>query len=204
MASSYGEDASKDALRSGYQALQVRMSPSHRARVDRDVLLHARVLKAIRTASVLLAYYPCREEIDDLPLVREALAAGRKVALPRRVAGDASYEFRLVTSLKGLLPGALGAWEPDPGTCPLVGPDLMDASVCLVPGLVFDAWGFRIGYGAGYYDNFLKGYRGLRVGLVRALQVSGNPLPVDDHDEPVDVLVSDASVWQCRKRGEQA
>ncbi len=199
MASSYGEDASKGALRNGYSALQLRMSPSHRSRVDRDVLLHAKVLKEIRTAPLLLAYFPSREEIDDRPLIREALNAGRKVALPRHIDGDVSLEYRLVESLDGLLPGACGADEPDPRTCPVVGEDQMADAVCLVPGLVFDARGYRIGYGAGYYDNFLKTFHGLKIGLVRALQVSGNPLPIDEHDEPVDLLVSDSAVWQCRR-----
>ncbi|SDC37696.1 5-formyltetrahydrofolate cyclo-ligase, partial [Parafannyhessea umbonata] len=72
-------------------------------------------------------------------------------------------------------------------------------SVCLVPGLVFDAEGHRIGYGAGYYDNFLAGYAGTKVGLARGIQISSNPLPHDDHDVAVDVIVSDGAIWRCRR-----
>jgi 5-formyltetrahydrofolate cyclo-ligase len=31
------------------------------------------------------------------------------------------------------------------------------------------------------------------------MQISGNPLPHDDHDVPVDVIVSDGAVWRARR-----
>ena len=43
-------------------------------------------------------------------------------------------------------------------------------------------------------------YPGLKVGLVRTLRISSNPLPHDDHDVPMDVLVSDGSVWMCNRK----
>ena len=56
-----------------------------------------------------------------------------------------------------------------------------------------------MGYGAGYYDEFLAFYPGDKVGIVRSVQVSSNSLPHDDHDIPVDVLVTEGSIWQCRR-----
>jgi 5-formyltetrahydrofolate cyclo-ligase len=72
-------------------------------------------------------------------------------------------------------------------------------SLCLVPGLCFDAEGYRVAYAAGYIDNFLASYAGLKVSLARTVQISSNPLPHDDHDVPVDVLISDGAIWQCRR-----
>ena len=56
-----------------------------------------------------------------------------------------------------------------------------------------------MGYGAGYYDEFLPYYPGDKVGLIRSVQVSSNPLPREEHDIPVDVLVTEGSIWYCRK-----
>ena len=64
MASSYGEDASKSALRDGYLAVQHGMTPSHKRRVDADILRHLSSFKAYRSAPLILAYYPCRGEIE--------------------------------------------------------------------------------------------------------------------------------------------
>mgnify|MGYP001680655501 FL=1 len=200
VASSYGEDASKSALRDGYLAVQHGMTPSHKRRVDADILRHLSSFKAYRSAPLILAYYPCRGEIDVMPVIKRTLADGRRVALPRHVGGESSLEFRVISTLDGLVAGACGALEPPAWLGePVVDVGELRDAVCLVPGLVFDARGYRIGYGAGYYDNFLVGFGGLKLGLVRALQISGNPLPIDGHDIAVDVLVSESAIWRCHR-----
>ncbi len=62
----------------------------------------------------------------------------------------------------------------------------------LVPGLAFDAHRNRIGYGRGYYDRFLAQVAAPRIGLIPdALLVEA--VPVDDHDVPVDLVVTDTT-----------
>ena len=112
MASSYGEDASKSALRDGYLAVQHGMTPSHKRRVDADILRHLSSFQAYRSAPLVLAYYPCRGEIDVMPIIKRTLADGRRVALPRHVGGESSLEFRVISTLDGLVAGACGVLEP--------------------------------------------------------------------------------------------
>ena len=107
--------------------------------------------------------------------------------------------FYEVESLDGLSMGSRGVLEPDPSLCEKIDQSDFEGSLCLVPGLVYDSQGYRVGYGAGYYDEFLADYPGTKVGLARSMQVSGNPLPHDDHDVPVDLIVSDGSVWVCSR-----
>jgi 5-formyltetrahydrofolate cyclo-ligase len=202
MASSYGEDASKSALRESYLRASKGLTPRYRKRVDREVRLHLRTLPEYLRADWLLAYVPFEDEFPTRDIVTRALADGKRVALPRCEQGvrGSRLSFYGVDSLEGLVAGTRGVLEPVPaeGELPL-GPDELGRSICLVPGLVFDAEGYRIGYGAGYYDDFLAGYPGLKVGLARTMQISGNPLPHDDHDVPVDVIVSDGAVWRARR-----
>ena len=199
MASSYGEDASKQALRNGYLSLSSNMSPALRRRVDAEVRDHLKACPAYREASLVLAYVPFRDEVATRGIIEDAWDAGKTVALPRCVGGSRSLAFYSVGSLDGLRRGSCGVLEPVCGTgvAPVNG-DELEESVCLVPGLVFDSKGYRVGYGAGYYDNFLSHYRGTKIGLARTMQLSGNPLPSDPHDVPVDVIVSDGAVWMCR------
>lgn len=200
MASSRGEDASKDALRESYIKIGIGLSPSHRERLDADVRMHLRALPEYRRADLVLAYVAFHEEMDTSAIVRSCLADGKRVALPRCVPGPVSLEFYEVDGLDGLAPGARGVLEPRVrrGQSPLTSAQMV-GSICLVPGLVYDAEGHRIGYGAGYYDNFLRFYPGTKVGLARTMQVSSNPLPHDGHDVPVDVIVSDGAIWRCRR-----
>ena len=199
MASSCGEDASKNALRDAYLTLRAGLTPRQRGRLEAQVVRHLTELEAYRSADLLLAYVAYRDEMDTRAMCERAWADGKSVALPRCEGGERSLAFYVVNTLEGLAPGARGALEPvvDDGDVSL-DPTALQTSVCLVPGLVFDAAGYRVGYGAGYYDNFLVGYVGTKVGVVHAMQVSGNPLPHDEHDVAVDVLVSDGAIWMCR------
>lgn len=197
MASAYGEDASKSALRSAYEAVQTQLSPAFAERLDREARMHFTAMGAYRSTDLLLAYVTYRNEMDTTPLIERAWKDGKRVAVP--VCDRGKLVFYEIDTLEGMRIGSRGVLEPDPTGLKQVTEEDLEGSVCLVPGLVFDADGYRIGYGAGYYDNFLADYPGLKVGLVRALRISGNPLPHDDHDVPMDVLVSDGSVWVCNR-----
>ena len=74
------------------------------------------------------------------------------------------------------------------------------SSVILVPGLVFDAQGNRLGWGGGYYDRFLGGEgRGLpSIGLAFDLQIAEQALLAQAHDIPVDMVVTESRVIQRR------
>lgn len=201
MASTYGEDASKSALRSAYQAVETQLAPRHAERIDREIHMHFTAMAAYRDTPLVLAYVTYRNEMDTTPFIERAWKDGKRVAVPVCQRGELT--FYEIDTLEGMKMGARGVQEPDPDQCQPIDPEDFADSICLVPGLVFDAEGYRIGYGAGYYDNFLATYPGLKVGLVRTLRISSNPLPHDDHDVPMDVLVSDGSVWVCdRMRGD--
>lgn len=195
MASTYGEDASKSALQSAYEAVELQLAPKHAERVDREVRIHFTAMAAYREADLLLAYVTYRNEMDTKPIIERAWKDGKRVAVP--VCDRGTLVFYEIDTLEGMRIGSRGVLEPDPEGLVRIEDDELEGSICLVPGLVFDAEGYRVGYGAGYYDNFLATYPGLKVGLVRTLRISSNPLPHDDHDVPMDVLVSDGSVWVC-------
>lgn len=199
MASSYGTDAGKASLRTSYLDLCERMPKDFTARIDgtvRDMLAR---LDVFAQADLVLGYVPTHEEIDTTSIHRDLLAAGKRLALPYLDAKSNKLAFYEVDSLDSLPRGARGIGAlPSEGAEPLTTEDML-GSVCLVPGLVFDGEGYRLGCGAGYYDEFLSLYPGHKIGLVRSVQVSSNPLPHDDHDIPVDVLVTEGSIWRCRK-----
>ena len=109
--------------------------------------------------AVLYAYYPLGREADCRPLIEQALADGKCVALPRTAdrGHNCQMDFYRITSLKQVAEGNFHVMEPETG-CPLVegGTGLM-----LVPGLVFDVGGRRYGYGKGYYDRYFARFPGL-------------------------------------------
>lgn len=68
----------------------------------------------------------------------------------------------------------------------------------IVPGLVFNDDGYRIGYGGGYYDKFLSSFKGDTAAIIFDIQLM-NELPIEPHDIPVDVLITPTTKIQSKE-----
>jgi len=149
-------------------------------------------------AQVVMLFVSFGSEIETRPIITAALAQGKRVVAPR-----ADPRRRALTPCevgdpeRDLAPGAHGIDEPRPH-CPCV--DLSEIDVVAVPAVAWSEDGYRLGYGGGYYDRFLPEVGGaLAVGLGLELQVVPG-LPRGAHDQPVDMLVTEARVRRFRRR----
>lgn len=199
MASSYGTDADKSSLRSNY--LMARRAIPARTRLESDASIRSALaaFPLFSEAPLVLAYVSRGAEVDTREIIASLLAEGVRVAVPRVDLEARSIDFRKIASLDELVPRTMRILEPA-ADAPVVRVPEMVGSVCLVPGLVFDGAGHRVGYGGGYYDRFLAFYPGDKIGLARTTMLSSNPLPTDGHDVPVDFIATEGSVWSCRPR----
>jgi 5-formyltetrahydrofolate cyclo-ligase len=145
--------------------------------------------------AVVSAYWPMGEELDPRPLMRALHAAGHGVCLPAVVERGAPLVFRAWTPETALLPNVFGTSAPPPAA-PVVRPDAL-----LVPLLAFDAQGWRLGYGGGYYDRTLRGLRSagrtLAIGFGYAAQ-EVEALPREPFDEPLDWIVTECEARAFR------
>ena len=119
---------------------------------DRSRSLCEKFLKSddYRCCTCLYGYLPYNQEVRTWPILHQALADGKQVAVPK-VYGD-EMKFIYLTDLTQVAAGYAGIPEPIAD-----GPvaEQQDALV-LMPGLAFDPQGHRIGYGGGFYDKFLS------------------------------------------------
>ncbi len=198
VASSYGTDADKSSLRNNYLKARKRIDPATRRVTDAQILRRLESFDIYAESPLVLAYVSYNNEVDTRAVIASAFAAGKRVAVPRVSAGKKSMSFFEIESMDDLAEGYKGILEPRAELKVPLGTRDFCGSVCLVPGLVFDAQGYRIGYGGGYYDRFLPFYPGDKIALARTSQMSSNPLPADSCDVPVDFIVTDAAVWTCR------
>jgi 5-formyltetrahydrofolate cyclo-ligase len=135
-------------------------------------------------------YAPTGSEIDITPIARHAWSLGKKVAFPRCNISDRTMDFKYVDSLDALCIGEYSILEP-----PASAESVKDfsRSICIVPGLLFDREGFRVGYGKGYYDRFLSNYNETRLGLVYSDFIL-DYVPRGRFDRSVDTLVCEKGV----------
>lgn len=196
MASSTGADADKGSLRAHYLAFRARLPRSVRDAADAGIARRLASLPEFEAAPLVLTYVSYGPEVDTLALIDALFSEGRRVAAPRCVPTAHSMAFYEISDTQDLVAGYRGILEPAASITRPVTTSEMVGSVCLVPGLSFDGWGQRLGYGGGYYDRFLAFYPGNKVGLCRSCQLSCAELPCDCHDVPVDFVVSEAGVWR--------
>jgi 5-formyltetrahydrofolate cyclo-ligase len=186
----------KAALRREILARRDAIDPT--ARAGRSAAATARVaaLGAFREARVAFAYASFGSELDTRPLLRRVLAGGRDLVLPRVERAARRLALHQVRDLDAdLEPGTWGIPEPASDRCRQVAPSEID--FILVPGVVFDPDGGRIGYGAGYYDRLLAAWPCPVPPLVAAafeLQVVPR-VPVGPTDHRVDLVVTEASTY---------
>ncbi|AEA34440.1 5-formyltetrahydrofolate cyclo-ligase [Hippea maritima] len=69
----------------------------------------------------------------------------------------------------------------------------------IVPGIGFDERGYRIGYGGGFYDKFLKGIPALKVGVCFDCCIVDR-IEEESHDITVDVVITERRKIQCKLR----
>lgn len=196
VASSYGTDADKTSLRSNYLAARRMLDPASKALLDERIARSLLAFDLYQSAGLVLSYVSRGREVATQCIIDSALRACKRVAVPRCGENRGEMAFYEISSLDDLVPGFQGIPEPRVSRAPLGTADFL-GSICLVPGLVFDAEGHRIGYGGGYYDRFLQFYPGDKIGLARLSMVSSNPLPAEKGDVPVDFLATEKGIWAC-------
>lgn len=137
-------------------------------------------------------------EVDTWGLVERLLGDGREVFVPRSTLATRQitvhrYPCRLETLGSGTkTSGGTGSpLRQPPEDEPAVDPATLD--VALVLGLGFDPRGYRLGFGAGFFDRFLAGRAFPAVGLTREIQVVDR-LPVEAHDIALDAVVTEERV----------
>lgn len=152
-------------------------------------------LLAARAPRSVGFYWPLPGEFDARGIVSAWLAAdpARRAALPVIAARHAPLAFHAWTPAAAMRTGEHRIPEPDGGT-PLV-PDLL-----LIPCVGFDADGFRLGYGGGYYDRTLAAWPAPQhpytVGIAfEACRVDA--LPRGAHDRPLDCIATDAALHRA-------
>lgn len=160
------------------------------------VLTRLKTVDAYENASLVLTYAANKDrEVDTLPLIAALVQGGRQVAIPA-MAVKGGLLWKAVSDIQELVSGRFGIPEPGPG-CPLIDNFIAD-TVVLVPGILFSPDGYRIGYGGAYFDRFLRDSPVKSIGLAFDFQLFGS-IPVEPHDEPVDWIVCESAVYDCRK-----
>jgi 5-formyltetrahydrofolate cyclo-ligase len=174
----------KPALR---LAAELRRQTLARPEHEAALAAHADAL-ALPQGAVVAGYWPMKSEADPRALMTALCAKGHLLALPCVAKRGAPLVFHRWKEGDPLTNGAFGTSEP------LLCAERVTPSVLLVPLLAFDAVGYRLGYGGGFYDRTLETLRAAGDILAIGIAYAGQEIPAVPHaahDQRLDAILTE-------------
>ena len=172
-----------------------RRAAAHEALKDTaGAALAARGLPVRCAPGIVSGFIPYKSEISTIALLNALNHGGWTTCLPVVIAAEQPLVFRAWSPGEELVPGL---WDiPIPlESAPELVPDVL-----LVPMLAFDARGYRLGYGGGFYDRTLQKLRAQKtivaIGVAYAAQMV-DEVPRNAHDAPLDFVMTEKATFKC-------
>jgi 5-formyltetrahydrofolate cyclo-ligase len=174
----------KKALRKRMYEERKTMDPERKAIYDGRINEAIYKLISERNWKTVHAYIPLPGEIDIRPLIQRLLEQEITIVAPKTLP-KRKLENRVLRSLAKLETGIMGTQHPDK---PIIHEDPID--LIIVPGMAFDAEHYRLGYGGGYYDNFIVSEpTAYKLGIFYPFQ-QVKKVPIESHDKKLDSILT--------------
>ena len=180
----------KKAARAHFLSKRLSLSPIERHLLDAELVNQISALDEFKQCDTVLLYASTKNEPNFSRLALRAWELGKGVAFPISLTDTCELDFRLIDSLTDLESGAYGIYEP---TADRPVAAFTEKTLCIVPALAIDSHGFRLGYGKGYYDRFLKNFKGISLSAVDS-RFTVDTLPTYPTDIPVDIIITETGV----------
>ena len=144
-----------------------------------------------KSVSVISLYYPVNSEMNPLTLIDYPNTEGKITCLPIVTDKNSPLIFKAWSPGRDMVAGRYGI--PVPDNDHIVTPDLV---IC--PLLAYDDKGMRLGYGGGFYDRTIRHLRRNKqtryIGLAFSEQKSYDDLPSEEHDVPLDAILTESGI----------
>ncbi len=186
----------KRSLREAAVARRDLLPPDVRIRAAEKIAASPLPL-SVPKGAIVSGFSPINTEFNPVPLMRKLSDAGARLALPKIAGRGNPLRMREWKFGDPLIAGVWGIREPGPNAAEV------DPDILLVPFAAFDRAGYRIGYGAGYYDMTLAALRAKKkivaIGLGFAAQ-EVEKVPVEAHDQKLDFILTETGLAFAAER----
>ncbi len=152
---------------------------------------------------MVMCYVSKRGEAPTHDIIRACLIRGKRICVPLVEPESMTISASELENFSSdLRPGCAGILEPRDTCFRPVSPS--DIDVHLIPGMAFDPKGGRLGHGAGCYDRFLAecGEESIYIGVAFSWQLIED-VPSEDHDIPMDWIITDEGLIPAREIREE-
>jgi 5-formyltetrahydrofolate cyclo-ligase len=144
-------------------------------------------LTKVKEAEIIHVYYPINQEVDIRPFIEYLWSEGKKVIMPRADFATKEMENYFVISFGQLEETKYGLHEPR-----VISPlHFGSPDIVIVPGVAFSQNRYRLGYGGGFYDRFLRDIDSHKIGVAFEMQMVSR-VPVEKHDQQLDQVITES------------
>src|SRR5258706_5919069 len=183
----------KVELRKEFLTRRNALDPAERTRNSSLIRQRLFQFPAWRNAETLLCYVSFSSEVETHLLIQEALRFKKRVVIPVHDASNHETPLSELGRYSDLGPNHRGVLQVKPELRRLVEPEKVQ--LALLPGIVFDQHGGRIGFGGGYFDRLLSNIaKAFRLSLAFSQQISSLPLPLESHDVRMQAILTEKEV----------
>lgn len=167
------------------------MSADEVSSASADIQKKALLMEEFRTARRVGLYSPYKNEVRTELLFEDADKNRKELYYPAKAPGHGATAYFRINDLGELRPSNNGKLQPTQKQSKLR--DINTLNALVVPGVVFDLGGGRIGFGQGFYDGCLEGFRGVRIALAYEFQIVPK-LPISAGGRKVDWIVTEKRI----------
>jgi 5-formyltetrahydrofolate cyclo-ligase len=129
-------------------------------------------------------------EWDTTTLIKAGWRQNKLICVPRTEKKGRKMSFFQLNHFGQLKNSTNSIREPEEGAREV---EKKAIDLLIVPGLLFDKNGYRIGFGGGYYDRFLKDFTNHTASMCTDKQIK-ETLPTETHDVPVQYLLTETGL----------
>ncbi len=162
--------------------------------MDRRIYEKTISLPEWKKAKKVFIYISTNQEASTLKIIENNFGI-KKIIVPKSHIKFNTLTLHEINSFEETTKGLYSILEPLPNT-KMIDPE--DIDLAIIPGVVFDKKGHRIGYGKAYYDRLLPNLNCKKIGLAYELQIVEN-IPAQKHDFPVDIIVTEKEIHRIKQ-----
>lgn len=154
-----------------------------------EKLINSKLYNDAKSIFIFISY---GSEVDTIKIIEHLLKEGKEVYVPKTYKDIKEMKAVKITSLSNMVKDKMGILEPVDVSEDSIGQKF---DLIIMPGVAFDSFGNRIGYGGGYYDKYLSNYNEEteKVALAYHMQLL-NKIETEDHDIKVDYIVTERNI----------
>jgi len=151
-----------------------------------------------KEAKIVGITYATSLEWNTETIIQKGWDENKKMVLPVCNRRNKTMNFFQINNFNELERGYANILEPSAHSNKVIMNECID--LLIVPGLVFNVKGYRIGYGGGFYDRYLSEplHTTITVSLAAEEQLK-ETLPIDSYDIPVDYIITENRCIQTSK-----